>query len=176
MIGRGSGATVEKEMTNSFDENQNIDWWENQRIGRKIKDKSNYPSATVENQTTDPSATVENQTKDFQFRHASNAFKGSEKAWSYSGLLQVLKGETKQLSNDRERKWCNDGDRNEKFLWRKPKYGPMRKPTGRKENKRQKQLSIRNGRKPNHRSVRNGGKPNQILPIQACFKCIQRQQ
>ena len=76
-----------------------IDRWEKQRIGRKIKDKTNYPSATVENQTTYPSATVENQTKYFRFRHASNAFKGNEKSLSYSGLLQVLKGETKQVVN-----------------------------------------------------------------------------
>ena len=102
MIGRGSGlpsATAEIEMTNSSDGNQKIDRWENQRVGRKIKDKTNYPSATVENQTPDLSAMVENQTKYFRFRHASNAFKGSEKAWSYSGLLQVLKGETKQVVN-----------------------------------------------------------------------------
>ena len=86
--------------------------------------------------------------------------------------------ETKQLSNDPERKWfsvCNDRDRNDKFLRWKPKDRSMRKPTDRKENYRQNQLSIRNDGKPNHRSVRNGGKPNQILPIQACFKCIQRQ-
>ena len=66
MIGRGSGlpsATVEIEMTNSSDGNQNIDQGENQRVGRKIKDKTTDPSAMAENQTTDPSAMAKNQTK-----------------------------------------------------------------------------------------------------------------
>ena len=102
MIGRGSGfpsATVEIEMTNSSDENQRST--DEKTNGSEGKSKTK-PIIHPQWRKTKPQIHPQwqkTQPNNFRFRHASNAFKGSEKAWSYSGLLQVLKGETKQVVN-----------------------------------------------------------------------------